>query len=667
MQNIHYNPIQLGGNEFRILILQPSSTFSSDIICSLENVSLESHPPYEALSYVWGDKATCGSTIILEGKQKGVTENLAAALRHLRLENEPRNLWVDALCIDQEDINERDDQVMHMKEIYQHCATDLLWLGEDASIIEEGAAAMKSMGLVTQLGSDSLDAYVEASWREGSKRRKRVKDSEQQWFEDISALLGKPRVWKRVWIMQEVAFAPRVVLVSGNATLSWDRVEEFLDAENYIREYGFPDAFHGPFSHGMGSLRDVLTYYLASAQILAHQRRIAAAVMQQQPQQDDDDNLPPPPPPASSLLDVLARFRHTDATDPRDKVFALLGLTSNPLSITPTYHDSKRQVYTKTAVAIINASGNLDLLCQSPWGLVGTYGRDDAALPSWVPDFANSGYHSADILFAQRGIYTPAGDERMRMPCVATDDGRLLLEGWDAGKLRKLYPSIRGPETLKLPDEVLREGIEAGNESLRLLLSPDGEGEEEEPRLRSESQDETDEGRRGGSSAAPLRRFEQYWRTVMLDCKRYPVARLDEDDVSKLRPKWEAWLRIPYAMETGTSPSGERWSRIRQEEDSKAVDGIRRHCSYMSHAWEMRFGVLEDGQYAMLPSEAEEGDRVAVLKGAKTPVVLRSVEGMAQGGGEDETWMLIGPCYVHGLMDGQIVEKGCDPRTFVLS
>lgn len=649
MQNIHYNPIQLGGGEFRILILQPSATFSSDIICTLKNVSLESHPPYEALSYVWGNTATSGSTIILEGKPKGVTENLAAALRHLRLKNEPRKLWVDALCIDQEDINERDDQVIHMKEIYQHCATDLLWLGDDSSIIEKGAAAMKSMGPVTQLGEDSLETDVESYWRE-IQGWKREKSLEQQWFEAISALLGKPQVWKRVWIMQEVSFAPRVVLVSGNATLPWDHVEEFLDAENYIRQYGFPDAFHGPFSHGMGSLRDVLTFYLASAQILAHQRRIAAAMMQQPPQQGE--TLPP----TSSLLDVLARFRHTHATDPRDKVFALLGLTSNPLSITPTYHDSKRQVYTKTATAIINASGNLDLLCQSPWGLFGTAGRD-ASLPSWVPDFANSGY-TADILFAQRGIYAPAGDAQLQTPCTATDDGRLPLEGWDAGELRKLYPQIKGPETLKMPDEVLREGIEAGNESLRLLLSSS-----EEPHRRSESRDGDDAEGRG--SGAGLRRFEQYWRTIMLDCKRYPVTRLDEDDVSKLRPEWEAWLRIPYVMKTWTLSSGEVCSGPYQEEDSTAVDGIRRHCSYRSHTWGMRFGVLEDGGYAMLPEQVEEGDRVAVLKGAKTPVVLRREEGEAQGG--EEIWTLIGPCYVHGLMDGQIVEKGFESRTFVLS
>ncbi|KAF4536436.1 Heterokaryon incompatibility protein [Lasiodiplodia theobromae] len=647
MQNIHYNPIQLGGGEFRILILQPSSTFSSDIICTLKNVSLESHPPYEALSYVWGDTATSGSTIILEGKPKGVTENLAAALHHLRLENEPRKLWVDALCIDQEDINERDDQVIHMKEIYQHCATDLLWLGDDSSIIEKGAAAMKSMGPVTQLGEDSLETDVEPIWRKtGWKREKGL---EQQWFEAISALLGKPKVWNRVWIMQEVSFAPRVVLVSGNATLPWDRVEEFLDAENYIRKYGFPDAFHGPFSHGMEPLRDVLTFYLASAQILAHQRRIAAA-MQQPPQQSD--NFPP----TSSLLDVLARFRHTDATDPRDKVFALLGLTSNPLSITPTYHDSKRQVYTKTATAIINASGNLDLLCQSPWGLFGTAGRD-ASLPSWVPDFANAG-DTSDILFAQRGIYAPAGDEQLQTPCTAADDGRLPLEGWDAGELRKLYPQIQGLRTLKMPDEVLREGIEAGNESLRLLLS----SSEEPHRRRSESQDGDDAERRG--SGAGLRRFEQYWRTIMLDCKRYPVTRLDEDDVRDLRPKWEAWLRIPYVMKTWTLLSGEVCSAPFPEKDREAEHGIQNHSEY---AWGMRFAVLEDGGYAMVLTEAEEGDRVAVLKGAKTPVVVRRKEGIAQGGREEETWTLIGPCYVHGLMDGQIVEKGRDPRTFVLA
>lgn len=63
---------------------------------------------------------------------------------------------MDALCIDQHNIDERDDQVMHMKEIYQRCSVDLLWLGKDASMLEEGAAVMERLGSITELENISV-------------------------------------------------------------------------------------------------------------------------------------------------------------------------------------------------------------------------------------------------------------------------------------------------------------------------------------------------------------------------------------------------------------------------------------------------------------------------------------------------------------------------------
>lgn len=432
MQDTSYTTIPPGSRKFRILTLQLSNALSADILCTLSEASLDSCPEYEALSYVWGDPAKT-HTVTITGKTVAVTKNLAVALRHLCLRDEPRNLWVDALCIDQHNIDERDDQVMHMKEIYQRCSVDLLWLGEDASMLEEGAAVMERLGSITELENNFCNREY-YGWHgddfipsEEIEKKVPERRPPKGWTKALAAIFRKPQVWQRVWIMQEVSFAPRVVLVTGGgATMPWERVDAFLDVEGYIQRHGFPDAFHEPFSHGY-TLKHELIYCLAHAQILAHQRRITASL--QKNQQADDGSL------TSSLLDILARFRYTNSTDPRDMVFALLGLASNPLSITPSYHASMREVYVSTAATIINASRNLDLLCQSPWKLFGNTKRD-ASLPSWVPDFAHPG--NPKILFAQRGIYRASGNEELETPCKVTKEGGVLLEGWDVSTLQVL-------------------------------------------------------------------------------------------------------------------------------------------------------------------------------------------------------------------------------------
>ncbi|KAL1637312.1 hypothetical protein SLS58_009403 [Diplodia intermedia] len=666
---------------------------SAAIECSLEKASLDDPPNYEALSYVWGDPTKTHS-VAIDGKIVRVTKNLEVALRHLRLPRRHRKLWVDAVCIDQQNVDERDSQVLHMREIYQRCSIDLLWLGDDASILEKGAAVMDGIGTITE-----LEESISASFSRGNNWEDKAPDDlldEQfgNWTGTLNKLFREPQVWQRVWIMQEVSLAPRVVLVAGRATLPWERIDDFLDVDRHIAAYGFPDAFHRPFGHSW-TLKGELNYCLARAQILAHQRRICA-----QQQQQSEKALTPynytATSSSSSLHNILARFRYCNATDPRDRIFALLNLSSNPLSLTPTYHDPVATVYTKTAAALINAAGNLDLLCQGPW-ILGTpsptsqHPPRNPDLPSWVPDFANPG--AFKILFAQRGIYNAAGEgpapahgemvssssssSSLPLPVKLTARGRAIqLYGWDAGKLaivRRLCPaettsSDRCERALAwMPDEVLETGIVAGNRSLEAFLK---RGADEDPRALVEG---------GGSAAFPNGRrkelgrklmgaegswgtFEAYWRTLMLDCTRYPVRRLREEDVRELRPKFAAWLMAPVGVEHSewiqVELDSEGKVKRRQKKDlaKEARNTVSRNLVQVE---DWVFAVLENGQYAMVPPEAEKGDQVAVLKGAKTPVVLRQVKrerGKKQGPWMEE-WRFVGSCYVHGLMDGEVVTR----------
>ncbi|TGO53682.1 hypothetical protein BCON_0119g00050 [Botryotinia convoluta] len=123
-----YHTLEVSKKEVRLVTLLPGD-FSNDIHCTLTTVSLIDEPVYEALSYVWGSP-TNKCDINLQGVSFPVTTNLESALRCLRYRDLPRNLWIDAICINQEVIPERNSQVKYMGTIYSKSSIVLVWLRE---------------------------------------------------------------------------------------------------------------------------------------------------------------------------------------------------------------------------------------------------------------------------------------------------------------------------------------------------------------------------------------------------------------------------------------------------------------------------------------------------------------------------------------------------------
>ena len=121
------------GKHIRVLILHPSRDFQAPVTCSLREISLEAKADkacfYDALSYVWGSP-TGDREIICDGQTLMVTDNCLTALRYLRPKKKARTLWVDAICIDQSSINERNHQVKLMGDVYKLARRVLIWLGE---------------------------------------------------------------------------------------------------------------------------------------------------------------------------------------------------------------------------------------------------------------------------------------------------------------------------------------------------------------------------------------------------------------------------------------------------------------------------------------------------------------------------------------------------------
>ncbi|KAF5725230.1 het-domain-containing protein [Fusarium mundagurra] len=140
-------------SQIRLLHLQPLRTKDHrssapwykcvSLECTFETVHLASSPPYEALSYTWGDEKA-SVRILLNGEEFSVRPNLANALAALRI-SEPRVLWVDALCINQEDIKERNHQVGMMRDIFRRAERVLVWLGRPSSGWDSSVAGALEM------------------------------------------------------------------------------------------------------------------------------------------------------------------------------------------------------------------------------------------------------------------------------------------------------------------------------------------------------------------------------------------------------------------------------------------------------------------------------------------------------------------------------------------
>lgn len=136
MESFQYDPLDLETRSFRLLRLHRGRD-KEEIECDIVEAFLDQDDtvPFEALSYVWGS-LDMPRSIRLNRKHLNVTTNLEIALQNLRVEHEDRILWVDAVCIDQNNVPERGHQVIQMGSIYSLAERVIFWLGESTPYID---------------------------------------------------------------------------------------------------------------------------------------------------------------------------------------------------------------------------------------------------------------------------------------------------------------------------------------------------------------------------------------------------------------------------------------------------------------------------------------------------------------------------------------------------
>jgi len=178
--------------QLRRLSLSPGD-FHDPIRGALETVSLGNCPKYDALSYVWG-KDMAPTPIILGGTEITITENLETALRHLRHGQTSRWLWVDAVCIDQSDVVERAEQVKLMNRIYRSASTVLIWLGPNA---DDSDTVMRK-----------IQIFDKQSWQTYNFQVGLMEILYRPWF-------------TRIWVLQEFLLGKNPRIGCGTIWVPW--------------------------------------------------------------------------------------------------------------------------------------------------------------------------------------------------------------------------------------------------------------------------------------------------------------------------------------------------------------------------------------------------------------------------------------------------------------
>lgn len=199
-----------GSQEFRLVELQPNS-LSDPIRCILRAYSFDSDPPsYTALSYTWGPKVK-HENIELNGACFPVGRSLWAFLEHMRLQSKFGMYWIDAVCIDQESVLERNHQVQMMRQIYANAKTVSIWLGEADINMSSDIA----MGFLQEMLLSQGDAGSQIVWSEETARA-------------VSKLLNRP-YWSRIWIVQELFLARSIVIFCGSRHCEWRALDHLAN------------------------------------------------------------------------------------------------------------------------------------------------------------------------------------------------------------------------------------------------------------------------------------------------------------------------------------------------------------------------------------------------------------------------------------------------------
>lgn len=556
---------------------------------------------YMALSYTWGDP-TKTYPILINGVTLQVTLNLEAALKVLRSKPYIKagwKIWIDALCINQNDIIERATQVRRMREIYSKAWTPIIWLGGTST------NSTQAIQLISRLAEDhNLCNHASTLTAVLKRNSKAFGDGGWRAIHDFALR----RFWSRVWILQEVSIGrANMPVLCGDFTLRWGeihRVFKFLNTSDEIFNIYMKDeladvgrSFEYRIFETFGVVEEINEY-------------------QQGPELDIE---------TFDLFNLMSLSRSVFATEPRDKIYGLFALMPEDLArrIQTDYRAPVEDIYTDFVMRTIDATQSLEILRHA--GHAGSL-----SLKSWVPDWTTehlvgslgytahmaSGHTMAQVSYLQSGLLSCRGfiaDTIDGMGCVWRDASGI---GWPASSIRQTtgranpYGDFEGARaaiwrTMVANRDINVRALEKDYSSLLAV-----------PAISMAQGSFSDEDLEAVASSHLLEYCNQFYGG-------------NADFIIAGERVANYWFSQPNFTEIDSST-------LRDALIARDRVNLYR-----------RLFTTATGYVGIGPQDALQSDVICILFGCSMPLMLREVDG---------GFRLVGECYVHGLMNGEGLE-----------
>ncbi|PVH71200.1 HET-domain-containing protein [Cadophora sp. DSE1049] len=600
------------------------------ISCTLVDVRLDKAPPYVAISYTWGPEDS-PSYVVCDNAPYGITKNAYHVLYSLTSVWRSKLLWIDSICIDQTNIQEKNQQILLMQDIYRRATQTVVSLGDT------GDAHLA----IQLLGELNIELQLHPHYEVLAKYKHEVHSSR---FLALNKLV-RSEWFDRVWVIQEVAMSSNIQVYYGNERLGWNELLTLLFPNPGGGTYSSVNLCQAIFPHeGIdGKLRDPMEPH--HSYVMDTFRR----------QMQQNKKMP--------LFHLLYNTLSFRATKRLDNVFALQGICEEMFLRKPDYNRSDHDVFVETATDILCSTQDHRLSLLS---IAGTgFGRVMTDLPSWVPEWGggepttssltNPGFTRDVSVYDFEAHGTSTQDISF-----GADPEILILGGLHVDEIL-----VIGEEPLlQLDTSTVTDSSKLLENYQKLIRWTDEAWELSQLYALSEYPTEQ-----------PL--IEAFWRTCMGDRLISPSG-VVRPAPSEYHSYFRAALRVrPYVsslhlLVQAEPDSPEQLAHARvlaMGFGSLQLGGLEKaiECNRIAQEFEApmflqvhrrRFCVTSEGYIGLVPANARVGDRISIIHGAQTPYVLRQVELEESDEEESEIFHeLVGECYFHGMMDGEMVTE----------
>lgn len=657
-----YEPLNEDERNFEFRLLEILDvTGDSRISCRLSKATFTDEPSkipsYTALSYVWGN-VNSTERITLNGRPWLVTKNLASALRHIGKhwqtaisdEASPGLFWIDALCINQRDLEERARQVSKMQYIYNSADAVFAWLGgeDEDEMISRAMDSIELLANASMYLNTTQDDILTFDWmrRYPDLCRDDTSGGDNKHNSNWASLtkIFELPYWSRVWIFQEVIMAHQLYFVCPSRVLHWvsfkktnslmSRTHELI-SQCFVSKPEFID-----YSCWWPLTRPIINW--EPIKTIDNAKRDWEESMLYR-QLDNPRQI-------LWAIEISSFSAHLKASDPKDHIYGLLGLTK--MSIEPDYQLQKSYVdvyceYVSYCLSIYpqEASSTFDELwfLRLAGALYSTEGSD---FPSWAPNYAAQKPVVPENIaldvssFADANVFDPP----LKKSRPIIEQRSLRTVGLRVQRVRSLGANIGGSDT----QNQLREysiGFCLRHKAGVLGVSPLQALYRVFMRVPNLDED--------CATPAEILGFLLYLCPDASIDTAYFVHDFFPELGWETSEPFDYWVLRTFLPESPEDfPFFERLGGFENPFSSEEFIHHGFNEMKLGQSGAYYFETDDDECFGMAPRGTMPGDTVAILKGYSAPVIIRKIE---------SHYIFIGTCFVLGYMNGEaraLIEKG---------